>query len=164
MGNPPRPLPVATALLLVPLAACFSPVRRSAARHAEMLHVAHVHSSRLLADGRTRLVSRSEGTYCWVAEDSAWSEGRRDYVRDVKVLALVDVQTGETQELHRFERPPGGDGDGNYTIHSVEGRMALVHQERMSVAGTLIDPGGFLLLDLDTGDLSPQPAGTAGER
>ncbi|MEM7311086.1 MAG: hypothetical protein AAF682_30730 [Planctomycetota bacterium] len=149
-------LPLAALLLagcFSPLAGCFSPFDRPTAPYPDERSETRVHSAALLDDGRTLLISWSEGVFRAVPDNAAWSDTRRQHSSDVKVLALVDPESATARVLRRLVREPASDGNGNYTIEDVGEGRALLWRGRSTSKGTLIYAGGLAVLDLATGDL-----------
>ncbi|MEM9378366.1 MAG: hypothetical protein AAGB93_00355 [Planctomycetota bacterium] len=112
------------------------------------------HGAVTLDDGRTGLVSYQRARSAPVETNggllafggSVWGN-----VRDRKVVATVDLESGAVDVLLRDERPRPSTG-GDYRIAGVAGRRALLHRTawRDPRTGGREVPATWLLLDLDT--------------
>lgn len=142
--------------LLIALAACVAPPAGVSSRleRPDLYQEARFLSARFLDASRV-VFSWSEGVYRHAEGDSLWSGVRRQYPRHVRVVALYDIDSGVGRILVRDERRDAvpGDGNGNYSVLEARGDVALISRGRETQNGTLVDPGGFFLLDVITDTL-----------
>jgi len=96
----------------------------------------------------------SEGDYRPVAPDPLWGRGRREFVRDVKRIGVLNLDRGEARVVHTEMSTRLGDGNGDYAVVDARGSSVLVFRERSTERGVLMDPGGWFVLDLATDALA----------
>lgn len=96
----------------------------------------------------------SDGRFRYVAAD-VWRRGQREYVSDEKVIGVYDVATGTGRVVLSDRTDRLGDGNGAFGIAAARGGFALVFRDRTTENGVMVDPGGWFVLDLESGALEP---------
>ena len=154
-GRPPV-LAVRLALAgLAGLAGCRPSRRYEIPEQFLRVHDGARFTSAVLVEPDLVLFAFSEGSYRDVDADPIQARGRREYVGGRKLLGLYELPTGEARIVRVEQRYGTGDGNGDDEVIAARGQAALLLRNRRTNEGVLIDPGGFLLLDLATGTLEP---------
>lgn len=109
--------------------------------------------SAVLLDATHVVFAVGNGRFRYVAPDPLRDRGHREYVRDEHLLGVYDLATDTAHVLHIDRKDRLSDGNGAFALAEARGNHAFGFRERTTENGVMVGPGGWFLLDLETGAL-----------